>query len=134
MEAARFRPNWLIQAIKFGAVGVLNTGVDLGLYFVLTRWLGLGSVPVLAKSISYSAGILNSFIWNKTWTFRSKAGTLVTLIPFVITNLIGLGINTGTLELCLKVLHLPELAGLAVATGSTLAWNFLISKFIVFKK
>ena len=134
MELIRFRPKWLIQAIKFGAVGVLNTGVDLGLYFVLTRWLGLGGMPVLAKSISYSAGILNSFIWNKTWTFHSKAGILVTLIPFVITNLIGLGINTGTLDLCLKVFHLPELVGLGLATGSTLAWNFLISKFIVFKK
>ena len=123
-----------MQAVKFGAVGVLNTGIDLGLYFVLTRWLGLGALPILAKSISYSAGILNSFLWNKFWTFQSRAGTWATLIPFILTNLVGLGINTGMLQVCLKTLHLPELVALSLATVSTLIWNFLISKFLIFKE
>ena len=134
METIRSRMPWLVQAVKFGLVGVLNTGIDLGLYFVLTRWLGLGGQPVLAKSISYSAGILNSFLWNKTWTFRSRAGTWATLIPFILTNLVGLGINAGMLQLSLKTLHLPELLALGLATLTTLAWNFVISKFVIFKE
>jgi putative flippase GtrA len=133
-EISRPRPKWLVQAVKFGAVGILNTAIDLGLYFVLTRWLGLGSVPVLAKSISYSAGILNSFLWNKFWTFQSMAGTWATLFPFILTNLVGLGINTGMLQLCLKTLHLPELMALGLATLTTLVWNFVISKFVIFKE
>jgi putative flippase GtrA len=128
------RPKWLVQAVKFGAVGILNTAIDLGLYFVLTRWLGLGALPIAAKSLSYSAGILNSFLWNKFWTFQSRAGTLATLVPFILTNLVGLGINAGILQLCLKTLHLPELVSLGAATLTTLAWNFVISKFVVFKE
>ena len=133
-EISRSRPKWLVQAVKFGAVGVLNTAIDLGLYFVLTRWLGLGALPIAAKGLSYSAGILNSFLWNKYWTFQSKAGTWSTLIPFILTNLVGLAINTGMLQLCLKTLHLPELMALGLATLTTLVWNFVISKFVVFKE
>ncbi|MGD0753155.1 MAG: GtrA family protein [Anaerolineales bacterium] len=133
-EISRPRPKWLVQAVKFGAVGILNTAIDLGLYFVLTRWLGLGALPILAKSISYSAGILNSFLWNKFWTFQSRAGTWATLFPFILTNLVGLGINTGMLQLCLKTLHLPELVALGLATLTTLFWNFVISKFVIFKE
>jgi putative flippase GtrA len=133
-ETSRPRPKWLLQAIKFGAVGILNTGIDLGLYFVLTRWLGLGSLPSLAKAISFSAGILNSFLWNKFWTFQSRAGTWKTLIPFILTNLVGLGINTGMLQVGLKTLQLPELVALGLATLTTLFWNFGISKFVIFKE
>ncbi len=128
------RPKWLVQAVKFGAVGILNTAIDVGLYFVLTRWLGLGGLPVVAKSISYSAGILNSFLWNKFWTFQSRAGTWTTLIPFILTALVGLGINTGMLQLCLKTLHMPELVALGLATLITLFWNFVISKFVIFRE
>jgi putative flippase GtrA len=53
---------WLEQAFKFGAVGLLNTALDLSLYLLLTRWIGLAAG--FAKSISYSAGMLNSFYWN----------------------------------------------------------------------
>ena len=61
--AARL-PKWLKQAAKFGSVGVLNTLLDVALYFVLTRWLGLGDKPTFAKGISYSVGVLNSYFLN----------------------------------------------------------------------
>jgi len=127
-------PAWLIQAVKFSFVGVLNTAVDWGVYFILTRWAGMATLPVVAKSISYSAGILNSFFWNRTWTFRSKAQIWTTLLPFVAVNLVGLAINTGVYELCLNILGLHELIALGTATVITLAWNFVLSKLVVFRK
>ena len=135
METVR-RPSllWLRQAVKFGIVGVLNTGVDLGAYFVLTRWLGMASLPVAAKGISYSLGILNSFFWNRTWTFRSQASAWRTFAPFVLANLVGLGMNAGGMQLGLNVLHLKEFVSLALATALTLAWNFAVSKFIIFRR
>jgi len=125
---------WLRQAVKFGIVGVLNTGVDLGAYFVLTRWLGMAGLPVEAKAISYSLGIVNSFFWNRTWTFRSQTSAWRTFAPFVLANLVGLGMNAGGMQLGLNVLHQQELVSLALATALTLAWNFAVSKFIIFRK
>ena len=127
-------PRWLKQAVKFGSVGVLNTLLDLAIYFVLTRWLGLGGQPTLAKGISYSVGVLNSYILNRVWTFRATGSSWAALLPFVLSSLVGLAINTGMLSLCLNTLALPELIAIGIATASSLLWNFLVSKFLIFRK
>jgi putative flippase GtrA len=126
-------PVWFEQALKFLSVGVLNTLLDAGLYLVLTRWLGFGAFKTLAKGISYGAGILNSFYWNKSWTFKSDAGMVAAFVPFVLSNLAALAINAGVMHLCLNVFTLHEGFSLALATGSTFVWNFTISKFFIFK-
>ncbi|MGD0706861.1 MAG: GtrA family protein [Anaerolineaceae bacterium] len=127
-------PVWLVQAVKFSFVGVLNTAVDFGVYFLLTRWVGFANLQVAAKSISYSAGIINSFFWNRSWTFHSETHIWITLLPFVLVNLVGLAINTGVMQLCLNTFGLPELVALGLATVSALTWNFVLSKFVVFRK
>jgi putative flippase GtrA len=126
-------PVWLEHAIKFLSVGILNTALDASLYFVLTRWLGFAAFKILAKGISYGIGILNSFYWNKSWTFKSDAGTVTAFVPFALANLAGLAINAGLMHLCLNALGLHEILSLALATGSTFLWNFIISKFVIFK-
>jgi putative flippase GtrA len=127
-------PLWLAQALKFGLVGVLNTALDWGVYYLLTRFAGMGGLATLAKAISYSVGVLNSYFWNRRWTFGSQAGAGKTLLPFILVNLVGTGINTAALALATGPLKLPELPGLLLATGAALAWNFAASKFLVFKK
>lgn len=123
-------PSWLPQILKFCLVGALNTLLDTSLYWVLTRWMGLGQLPVLAKGLSYGAGIANSFYWNKTWTFRSGSGRLT---PFALANLIALGINAGVMHVCLNRLYLPEALGLFLATLGSFGWNFGASKWLIFK-
>jgi putative flippase GtrA len=127
-------PLWFKQAAKFGSVGVVNTLLDLALYFVLTRWLGLGNQPAVAKAISYSVGVLNSFLLNRVWTFEARGSSWATLIPFILSSLVGLAINTGMLQFCLSSLHLPEIVAIAAATAGSLLWNFIVSKFLIFRK
>jgi putative flippase GtrA len=127
-------PLWLRQGVKFLIVGALNTGVDLGIYLALTRGLTFfaGNL-VFAKGISYTAGILNSFFWNRAWTFQMRDLPWARLAPFILTNLVGLGINSLVLQVSLHSLALPEIVSLTLATGAALAWNFLTSKFVVFR-
>jgi putative flippase GtrA len=127
-------PVWLEQAAKFLSVGILNTALDASLYFVLTRWLGFAAFKILAKSISYGIGILNSFYWNKSWTFKSDTATVAAFVPFILANLAGLVINASVMHICLNAFGLHEIVSLVLATGSTFLWNFIISKFLIFKK
>ena len=131
------RPSWPIQPLKFLAVGVLNTLIDAGMYLALTHHLGLAALPALAKALSYSIGVLNSYVWNRSWTFGSQANIRATLLPFAVSSLVALAINTGVMHLCLEVLHaLPanEIISLALATATTLVWNFAASKFVIFRR
>jgi putative flippase GtrA len=136
MNPRRFLQSaWIGQAVRFGLVGVLNTGVDLGLFFLLTHGLTFfARQPVLAKAVSYSVGLLNSYFINRAWTFRSRRRMLDTLPGFVLVNGIGLLINTGILDVALYRLHLVELVALALATAGSLLWNFILSRWLVFRE
>ncbi len=129
-------PTWLEQAAKFFSVGVLNTVLDIGLYFALTRWVSFfAAYKVLTKCISYGVGILNSFYWNKTWTFKSEAaGAPLAFVLFALANLLALAVNAGVMQLCLDTFSLSESFALILATGTTFGWNFAISKFVVFRE
>jgi putative flippase GtrA len=126
----------IVQALRFGIVGLSNTLVDAVLYLVLTRGLPFFALyPALAKALSYSAGVINSFYWNKNWTFRSRIERPAwkAFLPFVLVNLLGVLINAGIMQMCLRLLRLDETLAFISATGVTLVWNFLASKFIVFR-
>lgn len=125
--------NTIVQIAKFMIVGVLNTTIDAAAYFALTRWLGLGSMLVLAKGIAYVIGMLNSFFWNRTWTFGDKGNIWRAAGLFTITHIAALAINAVTMALALDCLHLPEIVALSAATGAAFVWNFVLNKLVVFR-
>ena len=119
------------QPIKFGLVGIANTAVDLGCFWLLVAW---GQVPpLLANTLSYSLGIANSYLLNRIWTF---GGTSFRQAPaaqfrrFVLVSLIGLGVSNAVLWTLAPVL--PLLAAKLVSIAATFVWNFIASKRFVF--
>jgi putative flippase GtrA len=125
-------PAWVRQFLRFGLVGVLNTLVDASFYFLLSR-SGLIPSLILAKGVSYTVGMLNSFYWNKSWTFQSHVESRWVFLPFVAANLLAVGLNVGVMNLALNTFGLPEPGALALATMTTFVWNFVTSKFFIFK-
>ncbi|MBV2240858.1 GtrA family protein [Bacillus inaquosorum] len=76
---------------RFCTVGVGNTLIDFGVFFLLTAC----HVPYLPAQIcSYSAGIINSYVWNRSWTFRvkRKAGGKE-IVRFLMINIAASGIT-----------------------------------------
>ena len=126
--------NTITQIAKFMTVGVMNTAIDTTAYFILTRWLGLGSMLVLAKGIAYVAGMVNSFFWNRSWTFGDQGNVWRAAGLFTLTHIVALAINAGTMALALDWLHLPEIIAFGTATGASFIWNFVLNKLVVFKK
>lgn len=129
--AARHRHS-LGEFIKFSFVGVLNTGVDVAVFFLLT-WI---TVPyITAQVISYSCGATNSYLLNKLWTFRSGSGlSFAEILRFVIVNLLSLGISVAVLWLLHDTAGLNLPISKAGATVSSLAANFLGNKLWVFRR
>ena len=126
-------PKWIWQMAKYALVGVSNTLIDAAAYYVLTRWLWLGSLPVLAKGIAYAVGMTNSFYWNRNWTFKSRSNPWKAAFLFALTHIAALGINTGVMFLGFEVFRCSEVVSLIVATGAAFGWNFILNKSVVFK-
>lgn len=92
------------QFFKYSIIGVFNTIIGLGTIFVLFNVYGINYI--LANIIGYSFGLINSFIWNKRWTFRSLNHYSKEILPFFliflvsyIANLIVLIINVEVFKL-----------------------------------
>ena len=57
------------QALRFGAVGVLNTSLGLASIWLL-MWLGASAIA--SNAIGYGLGLIMSFSLNRNWSFESK--------------------------------------------------------------
>ena len=145
------------QIGKFGVIGVLNTLVDWGVLALLTflfkKYFQISSADLmliglsfytLYKSISFIVANINSYYWNKYWTFATGVltKTKVEYLQFFIVSIIGFIINVFVASFVFKSIHpvgglnLDQWGIMGAAAGSIvgLAWNFIGYKFVVFKE
>ena len=88
---------------------------------------------VSAQVLGYCAGVANSLVMNKRWTFSQKEPmTRRQLILFLLVNLAAL--STGILVLTQEKLGMNRFAGKIVAVVCSMGVNFLGNKLMVFKK
>ena len=138
------KKSWdIVQFIRFSLTGVLNTAVDFMIYMVLS-YSGVGIF--YAQTAGYLAGMLNSFVINRSWTFHSKERFFGReLARFLIVNLLTLGLSLGALAGFERLFVDPilidmfggpqDLTKVAVklpVTVLTLTINFILSRAWVF--
>ena len=132
-----------LQVVKFMAVGSLNTFLDLGVLnlLILITAVASGYWYSVFKAMSFIIANVNSYFWNKHWTFSSgKSATAGEFGKFFTVSVIGFAVNVGAASFIVNVIAAPAgfspamwaNIGAVVATLAALAWNFLGYKFIVF--
>jgi len=136
---------FFIQFIKFFLVGVLNTGIDFGVLNLLmfsTR-ITSGFYYSIFKAISFTCGVINSYIWNKRWTFqKGKSFEKKEFSKFFTINLIALGVNIGMASVLVNLvgpigrISLYAWANISAlaAAGFTTLINFFGYKYLVFRE
>lgn len=72
----------LLQFVKYCIVGVLNTLVTLGVIYICKSFLGWNLY--VSNVLGYIAGVVNSFVCNKSWVFKSDGSYGVEALRFVL--------------------------------------------------
>lgn len=67
-----------LQLSKFGLVGILNTLVGFGAFFLFINYTNY----IIALIISHIIGVTHSYIWNRYWIFKSEKVILNEFIKF----------------------------------------------------
>ena len=137
----RVNPSFF-QFGKFAAVGFSNTAIDWG---VLNLLISVAAVTTnfteaMFKALSFVVATLNSFIWNRFWSFEQKGsrGLGKQAVQFYAVTIVGFFINV-TVFAFVNGLG-PDSAlwtGIvapAAGTATTMFWNFFGYKLIVFKR
>lgn len=118
------------QISRFVFVGVLNTIVGVGAYFIL---LDLNMYYLLASLLSHMIGVTNSFIWNKKWTFKSKGNPRKEGLKFISVYGLTFLINLSLLALLVeKFMFNPKIAGV-FALGICAMISFFGHKYWSFR-
>jgi putative flippase GtrA len=121
------------QFVSFALIGVANSAVHFGVFLSL---LHVFAAPALfASGCGYCVGVLNSYVLNRTLTFRQTGSASGgEFMRFVLINGVSLGVNLGVMKLVLASTSLrPEFAQV-VAIGASLLANFAGSRWWVFRE
>jgi putative flippase GtrA len=93
---------FIVQAFKYGIVGVLNTLVTAVVIWLMMHWIfnlkgaenASSTVVSVSNIVGYGIGLINSFVWNRKWTFQSNKSWKTEFLKF-----------TGMFLIC----YLPQL-------------------------
>ena len=150
------------EIIVYLVFGVIKTAVSMGVYFailLLAEHLGgispdapkFNAVRLVAQILQWVAGVLVAFFTNKKWVFNAgdttKGETARELSKFALGRVGTLGLDTaltfGTVWMLNAMNYVPfkfiltftaDLWSKIVASIVVIITNYIISKFIVFKK
>jgi putative flippase GtrA len=122
------------QFIKFCVVGGINTVLDFGLYYLMTRHVAyFAGHYVLATSLSFGVAVISSFCLNTFWTFSAGgAGWHKRAPQFFAVALIGMGFNDLIMYMVVAAGG-HDMVGKVSAVALVTAWNFLAHRYWTFK-
>jgi dolichol-phosphate mannosyltransferase len=123
--ALRRRANWE-QLFKFCAVGVTGYAVNLAVYALLVKSVGVHYIP--AAICSFLVAVTNNYTWNRLWTFRAERGHYgYQGMRFLVVSTLALGANLVVLQLLVDG-GVDKVAAQAIAIVLVTPVNFVGNK------
>lgn len=127
------------QALVFATVGVGNSLVSAGVFFLLVSQLGWSEQPLasLASSLGFLVGSLHSYAWNSRVTFRraGRRDSAVLVGKFVSVTAVSMAVSAAAFA-AVEIAWPHEPTRLVGAEGAAVLaaglWNFSLIREWVF--
>lgn len=127
----------LTKLSLFGAIGVINTAVDWGIFWLLgTVWNKAHGFVWFAKAFSYGCAVCSSFILNSRLTFakerfillnRQRGSALLLFARFVSVGSLCLVVNSA-MYASVRGTAYWDWFGLLAATATSFALGFFLNQ------
>lgn len=133
----------LIQFAKYAAVGVMNTALTMLVIFTCKSLLGVN--PYVSNALGYVVGLINSFIWNRRWVFRSNGRLSHEAVHFLAAFAVSYAVQFGVVWVITQIVLAGDmwvicgftLSGYGVATliGNVAytVTNFVYNRMLTFR-
>ena len=118
------------QVSRYVTVGVLS---NFGLYvgYLLLTFAGLGHK--LAMSLLYVIGVLQTFAFNKRWSFEHRGPSSTPLLRYVLVYALGYAVNFAALVLLVDIAGAPHQLVQAGTIVAIAIGMFVLQKYWVFQ-
>ena len=121
--------NTRTQFIRFAIVGILSNGL---LYFFYLECTSAGVGHKLTMSVLYAVAIMQSFFFNKKWTFQHNGKIRRAVIRYCLAYGIGYVLNLMALIVLVDWVGLSHQVVQGVMILVLAIFLFLLQKFWVF--
>ena len=118
-------------------MGLTNFVVSFTVFYLTYRFMPDAArtlVPVAAAAnlLAYLAGMVNSFLLNRSWTFRASGNAAAQALRFAVVNVASLALSTLVMYEFVDVLQYPEIAVWVPTTLVVMTLNYLGCKHWAF--
>ena len=138
------------SATRFALVGCTNFVVSFTVFYLSFNYLPPEAVAAVARSVgaedaalhppaaavanvlAYLAGMVNSFVLNRSWTFRAGGNAFPQALRFAAVSLFSLTMGTIASFALVDVLHYPYLAVWVPVTVVVMLVNYFGCKHWAF--
>ena len=120
----------LLQFIKFGIVGLSNTFIGLGIYYLL---LWLGANYLICNAVSWVISVFNAFYWNNKYVFKTGNTWLTALLRTYLSYGLSFLIGTGLLYVFVEWCGISQIIAPVLTLIVTIPLNFVLNKFWTFR-
>jgi putative flippase GtrA len=118
------------KLVRFGLVGLTSTVISLAVYGLL---LLVGLPYPAAGFLSYGAGIVNGYTWNRVWTFQAGAFQKRQFARYGIVQTGAAAANAGGLALAFQIFGASEIAAEVVVLPLLVCAAFVINRDWTFR-
>lgn len=123
------------QFFKFGIVGLSNTAVSMGIYY-LFLWID-EDLYMVGSVLGTILSIANAFIWNDLFVFTGQARDFQSVMKRLLKTYISYGgtsiLSNVLLWVEVAVFGISKVLAPVINLLITIPLNFLINKFWTFK-
>ena len=124
------------ELVAYLFAGVATTIVNYVVYFMATRWLGMG---VMAGTwTAWAIAVAFGYVVNKAFVFHTHCESMDALVKeavsFVTMRLVSLGMETVIMFVTVKLLGLNDLVMKLLTNIVVIIANYVFSKLFIFKK
>lgn len=121
-----------MQFVKFCLVGVSNTAISFGIYYI---FIAINKkLYIIGHAVGFVVSVLNAYFWNSKFVFKKQDEKRKTILKTFLAYGTNLIIGTGLLYVFVDILHISEYIAPVLNLIVTIPLNFLLNKFWVMKK
>lgn len=121
------------QFMKFGLVGVSNTLISLGCYYILVYF---GCHYLLANTVGFVISVCNSYFWNSRYVFKDKkerSGVRAFMKVFCSYG-VSFCLSSVLMVVFVQLLGISEYLAPILRLVFTIPLNFVMNKLWAFKE
>ncbi|HQV64778.1 MAG TPA: GtrA family protein [Candidatus Paceibacterota bacterium] len=132
---------FLKQLVQFVGIGFINTSVDIVIFNILLWIFGVPAtvVYIIFRIVSFGISNTNSYLLNTYFTFNTQR-SLKSFAAFFTATITGFLVSTVIATIVFELLQetgngfIAANLGMILGTIASMIVNFILYKYVVFKK